>query len=155
VSFGASPLFNPAPTTVGLAHNESTLVRLRVPGSSDEAKLQLEPDRLQARVTIGPKAAQWPADHVTIVVELTDAGGREIPAEADIGAAVTVNLTPVDVKWTRTGRTMRADLPPSTGTGSGPWVVRAEVKDKRGTLIGRDFLEVAARAAQRFSTAMR
>lgn len=154
VSFGASPLFSPAPNSIGLAHNEATLVRLRVPGAKEEARLQLEPDRLSAKVTIGPKAAQWPSDRITIEVELTDAGGHGVPEDAVVAADVTVNLAPVDVKWTRTGRTLRAQLPSSTATGSGPWVVRAEVKDKRGALIGRDFLEVAA-AAQRFSTAMR
>ena len=155
MSFGSSPMFNPAPSTVGLAHNEPTLVRLRVPGTTEEAKLQLAPDLLQARVTIGPRAARWPSDRVTIMVELSDAGGRSIPEDATVDADVTVNLAPVDVKWTRKGHTLRAELPPGTGTGAGPWVVRAEVKDKRGMLIGRDFLEVATRSAQRFSTAMR
>jgi hypothetical protein len=161
MSFGASQEFLTAPSTVGLSHNESTLVRLRVPGSKEEATLRLEPDRMRAKVSIGPKAAQWPSDKITVEVELVDAGGREIPADAQVDAKVTVNLAPVDVKWTRSGRTLKAELP--TGSGSGPWVVRAEVKDHRGTTIGRDFLEVApggksgeaAPATPRFSTAMR
>jgi hypothetical protein len=155
LSFGTSPLFNAAPKAVGLAHNESTLVRLRAQGTTEEVRLQLEPDRLKARVAIGPKTAQWPGDRITLEVELSDPGRRPIPEGAEINTAVTVNLAPVNVQWARTGQTLRAELPPGTGTGSGPWVVRVEVKDKRGALIGRDFLEIAPRQAQHLPTAMR
>lgn len=144
VSYGASSLFQPAPSTLGLAHGAPTLVRLRAPGTSAETVIRLEPTGLRANVAIGPKVARWPLDHVVIDVELYDANGRAVPDDSEVSATITVNLTPVKVKWTRKGRALHAELP--AGTLPGPWVVRAEVRDSRGDLIGRNFLEVASRS---------
>jgi hypothetical protein len=141
VSYGSSSVFQPAPSTLGLAHNGPTLVRLRKAGSKEETVVQLEPKGLRANVTIGPRVARWPLDRVVIDVELYDTNGRPVPDGADISPTITVNLDPVSVKWVRSGRTLHAELSP--GMAPGPWVVRAEVHDRRGELLGRDFLEVA------------
>jgi hypothetical protein len=141
VSYGASSMFLSAPSTLGLAHNAPTIVRLRAPGSKEETVVRLEPAGLRANVKIGPKVARWPLDHVVVDIELYDTNGRPIPEDADVAPTITVNLTPVSVKWVRTGRAMHGELAP--GTTPGPWVVRAEVLNRRGELIGRDFLEVA------------
>jgi hypothetical protein len=141
VSYGNSQDFAAAPATLGLAHGASTRARLRVPGSKDEAILQLEPRGLRANVQIGPRAAHWPLDRVIVQIELYDASGRTIPEDVALTSVVTVNMEPVAVKWERSGHTLRATLPPSMA--AGPWVVRAEVQDQRGELLGRDFLEIA------------
>jgi hypothetical protein len=140
LSYGASPLFVAAPPTLGLAHGEMTTVRLRAPGSTEEAVLHLEPKGLHADVSIGPRSAKWPLDRVAIQIDLVDTSGRVVPVDEPVDATVTVNLQKIAVHWERNGRTLHATLPASTPPG--PWVVRAEVRDTHGQLIGRDFLEV-------------
>jgi hypothetical protein len=151
VSYGGSSMFQSAPSTLGLAHNAPTLVRLRAPGAKDETVIRLEPKGLRANVAIGPRVARWPLDRVVIDVELYDTSGRPVPEDAEVSPTITVNLDPVSVKWVRTGRTLHAELPP--GIAPGPWVVRAEVHDPRGELIGRNFLEVAHSPSQSRGTA--
>jgi hypothetical protein len=141
VSYGGSSMFQPAPSTLGLAHNAATLVRLRAAGAADESVIHLEPTGLRANVAIGPRVARWPFDRVVIDVELYDANGRAVPDDSEVSPSITVNLDPVKVTWERKGRTLHAELP--AGAAPGPWVVRAEVRDPHGDLIGRDFLEVA------------
>ncbi len=130
VSYGSSPLFLGAPSTLGLAHGAPTTVRFRAAGSMEEAVVRLEPQGLRAKVRIGPRAARWPLDHVAIEIELYDTSGRPVPEGAAIDASVTVNLTPAAVKWERSGQTLRATLP--AGLPPGPWVVRAEVRSPSG-----------------------
>lgn len=141
ISYGASSLFMGAPSQLGLAHGEPTTVRLRAAGTTAETVLRLAPRGLHAAVDIGPRTAKWPLDRVTIEVDLYDTTGRPIPDASTIDANVTVNLNKIAVKWERSGHTLRATLSP--GTPPGPWVVRAEVRDHNGDLLGRDFLEVA------------
>ena len=62
-------------------------------------------------------------------------------------AKVFVNVTPVQVDWKREGNLMTGTVP--SGSGAGPWVVRVEVADDTGSVVGRDFLEIApSRLAQ-------
>jgi hypothetical protein len=116
------------------------VARLRIPGSKEEAVLRLEPRGLRANVQIAPHAAHWPLDRVLVRIELYDANGRAVPEDAGVLPSVTVNMEPVSLRWERKGRTLSAALPPSPTPG--PWVVRAEVHDRRGELLGRDFLEI-------------
>jgi hypothetical protein len=141
ISYGSSSLFMGAPSQLGLAHGEPTTVRFRAAGGTAETVLHLAPRGLHAAVDIGPRTAKWPLDHVTIVVDLYDTTGRPIPDESSIDATVTVNMTKVPVKWEHSGHSLRATLSP--GTPPGPWVVRAEIRDRNGDLLGRDFLEVS------------
>jgi hypothetical protein len=141
ISYGSSSLFMGAPSQLGLAHGEPTMVRFRTAGSAEETILHLAPRGLHAAVDIGPHTAKWPLDRVTIQVDLYDTTGRPIPDESSIDANVTVNMTKVPVKWEHSGHSLRATLSP--GTPPGPWVVRAEIRDRNGDLLGRDFLEVA------------
>jgi hypothetical protein len=141
ISYGSSSLFMGAPSQLGLAHGERTTVRFRATGDTTETVLHLAPRGLHAAVDIGPRTAKWPLDHVTIQVDLYDTTGRPLPDESAIDATVTVNMTKVPVKWEQSGHALRATLSP--GTPPGPWVVRAEVRDRHGDLLGRDFLEVA------------
>lgn len=145
VSYGTSRLFAAAPSTLGLAHNQSVVARLRAPGASDETVIRLEPRGLRARVHIDPKAAVWPNDRIDVTIDLYDTGGRAVPENADLKPTVTVNLEPVKLDWQKSGRSLHATVPPSAT--HGPWVVRAEVRDARGELLGRDFVEVAMSGA--------
>ncbi|HVU00855.1 MAG TPA: hypothetical protein VHE30_03855 [Polyangiaceae bacterium] len=153
VSYGSSSVFVSAPATLGLAHGAATLVRLRAAGTTEETALRLEPKGLRATVAIGPKIARWPADRVVVDVDLYDTNGRPVPESTKVLPSVTVNLEKVDVSWTRKGTTLHAMLP--AGASPGPWVVRAEVTDERGELLGRDFLEVAPASAREGATASR
>jgi hypothetical protein len=141
VSYGSSQLFAAAPPALGLAHNAATLARLRAPGTKEEVALRLEPNGLRASIRIGPPEARWPVDQVAIQIDLYDANGRPLADDAAVEPSVTVNSETVAAQWERHGKTLRAVLP--SGVAPGPWVVRAEVRDGRGELIGRDFLEVA------------
>jgi hypothetical protein len=140
VAYGSSQTFSVAPNTLGLAHNEAVVARMRAPGTTDETLIRLVPRGLTAQVQLSPRTAFWPRDTVTITVAFNDASRHPIQ-EGDIRLALTVNLEPVKVDWVRADHTLRATVPASTS--EGPWVIRAEVRDKRGELLGRDFLEVA------------
>jgi hypothetical protein len=153
VGYGTSRIFGAAPSSLGLAQNESVVARLRLPGATDETVIRLEPRGLRARVSIDPRAALWPNDRVSVTVDFYDARGRVVPENAEVKPTVTVNLKPVKLEWQRSGRSLRATLPPPTMPG--PWVVRAEVRDGRGELLGRDFLEVAKKQADRDGVAQR
>jgi hypothetical protein len=58
---------------------------------------------------------------------------------------VTVNSHPVEVGWTRSTQRLEAVIaaPPVY---PGPWILRAEVADQHGILLGRNFLEIASMA---------
>jgi hypothetical protein len=56
---------------------------------------------------------------------------------------VSVNLDPVDARWQHHGNSMSSAIKAPLGV-PGPWVVRVEVVDETGVVIGRDFLEVVS-----------
>jgi hypothetical protein len=141
VSYGRAPQFVPAPNTIGLIRGEPTLVRLRARGSKDELALTLAPRTLHADVQLGPARAHWPQDRVAVSVRLTDSRGRAVKSDVVAKAKVFVNVTPVQVDWKREGNLMTGTVP--SGTGAGPWVVRVEIADDTGSVVGRDFLEIA------------
>jgi hypothetical protein len=141
ISYGKAPNFVPAPSTIGVIRNQPTLVRLRAEGSKDELSLELAPRKLHANVQLGPARARWPRDEVTVSVRLTDGLGRPLADDVGLTPSVFVNVTPVAVKWKRERNLLTARVP--RGTEAGPWVVRVEVADDTGAVVGRDFLEVA------------
>jgi hypothetical protein len=153
VSYGRSPEFVAAPPSLGLARGEETRVRLRARGDTAETELRLAARALRARVELSPRAARWPGDPLTIAVELYDAGGRPVPEGTTVTPTVTVNSIPREVKWELTGRKLKCVLPPASV--EGPWVVRVEVRDAQGELLGRDFLEIAPAAPSRSAIASR
>jgi hypothetical protein len=149
-SYGASVHFVRAPGTVGLSRGDATLVRLREAGSTDEVTIGLEPRTLHADVTISPKSPHWPQDKIDVSVRLFDARGRAVSASTQVKTTVLVNVTPIDVNWTRSGNLLTTQVPPATG--KGPWVVRVEVEDEFGDAAGRDFVEVAGADNERVSS---
>jgi hypothetical protein len=61
---------------------------------------------------------------------------------------VFVNVSQVEPTWTHVGNTYSTKVTPTAGTG--PWVVRVEVKDDFGDAAGRDFIELgSAKTASR------
>lgn len=107
------------------------------------AVLRLEPRRALVTAWTGPKLAEWPDVPIELRIRLQDAKGHALPSDIEPTARVLVGIDPVEVTWTKTGSTWTAELPPRTGPG--PWVVRLEVVDQYGVLIGRDFVEVIRR----------
>ena len=52
-----------------------------------------------------------------------------------------LGIEPIEVSFTRDGNRLVGTVPPTAVPG--PWVLRVEVKDQFGALLGRDFLEIA------------
>jgi hypothetical protein len=148
-SYNASPHFVAAPSTVGLTRGESTLLRLREPGTQEELRVNLEPRTLRADVQITPKHAHWPEDMIEVTVQLFDARGRPVAENTPVKPQVLVNVEPMDVTWLRSDNTMHTFIPAPPSRG--PWVVRVEINDEFGDPAGRDFMEVAGPDAERFS----
>ncbi|MEI9949197.1 MAG: hypothetical protein WDO74_09485 [Pseudomonadota bacterium] len=149
-SYGASQHFVAAPDSVGLTRGESTLLRLREPGSAEEVRVGLEPRTLRADVQITPKHPRWPEDMIEVTVQLFDARGRAVPESTPVKPKVLVDVQPVDVTWLRSDNTMHTFIPAPSSRG--PWVVRVEIADEFGDPAGRDFMEVAGPDSDRVST---
>jgi hypothetical protein len=148
-SYNASLHFVAAPDSVGLSRGESTLLRLREPGTVDEVRVGLEPRSLRADVQITPKHPRWPDDMIEVTVQLFDARGRAVPESTPVKPKVLVDVQAVDVTWMRSENTMHAFIPAPSNRG--PWVVRVEIADEFGDPAGRDFMEVAGPDANRVS----
>ncbi len=131
----------PASEAVTLYRGETTVVSFRVPGSVYPTTARLRPRSLYAQVTIGPSRAVWPKDPVQIVVELKNKGDESVPDWVELKPDVRLGIEPVDVSFTRDGNRLVGNVPPPVG--AGPWVLRVEVKDQFGAMLGRDFLEIA------------
>lgn len=148
-SYNASSHFVSAPDSVGLTRGESTLLRLREPGSTEELRVALEPRTLHADVKITPKHPRWPEDMIEVTVHLFDARGRAVSEAVKVKPQVLVNVQPMAVKWMRSGNTLHTFIPAPAERG--PWVVRVEIADEFGDPAGRDFMEVAAPDSERVS----
>ena len=148
-SYNASQTFVAVPDSVGLTRGESTLLRLREPGTVQEIRVGLEPRSLRADVQITPKHPHWPEDMLEVTVQLFDARGRAVPESTPVKPLVLVDVQPVEVTWMRSENTMHTFIPAPISRG--PWVVRVEIADEFGDPAGRDFIEVAAPSSDRIS----
>jgi len=135
----------PASEAVALYRGEITVVSFRVPGSVFPTSARLRPRSVYAHVAIGPSRAVWPRDPIAIVVELRARGGQTVPEWLELKPEVTLGIEPIEVAFTREGNRLIGTVPPTDKPG--PWVVRVEVKDQFGALLGRDFLEIAKAAS--------
>jgi hypothetical protein len=144
ISYGRAPQFIPAPNSIGLIRGQATLIRLRSAGSTGELQLSLEPRTLHADIQIGPRRARWPNDAISVSVRITDARGR--PVAADVKPRLHVNVTPLKLEWKRSHNVLSTMVPRPAEPG--PWVVRVEVVDDTGAVVGHDFLEVATEQPQ-------
>ncbi|HYP74326.1 MAG TPA: hypothetical protein VER12_00135 [Polyangiaceae bacterium] len=148
-SYNAAQHFVAAPDSVGLSRGESTLLRLREPGSAEEVRVALEPRTLRAEVQITPKHPHWPGDMLEVTVQLFDARGRAVAESTPVKPTVLVDVQPLEVTWLRSGNTMHTFIPAPISRG--PWVVRVEIADEFGDPAGRDFIEVAGPESDRVS----
>lgn len=132
----------PASEAVTLYRGETTVVSFRVPGSVYPTTARLRPRGLFAHLALGPRRAVWPKDAVQIAIELRNREGEEVPQWLELKTDVKIGIEPIDVKFTRDGNRLIGTVPPPERPG--PWVLRVEVKDQFGSLLGRDFLEIAS-----------
>ncbi|HEX2873913.1 MAG TPA: hypothetical protein VHP33_21810 [Polyangiaceae bacterium] len=131
----------PATGAVSLYRGETTTVSFRVPGSLYPTTARLRPRGLYAHVALGPSRAVWPTDSVQIAVELRNKDGEAVPDWIELKTEVRLGIEPIEVTFTRDGNRLIGTVPPTEHPG--PWVLRVEVRDQFGALLGRDFLEIA------------
>lgn len=142
-TYDSAPVYFKATNRVGLHGTQSTTLHLRIPGSTERTSVEIIPRALHTSVEIFPAAARWPRDKVVVRIELPSTADGVPPIE--IVPTVTVNSHPVEVGWTRSTQRLEAVIaaPPVY---PGPWILRAEVADQHGILLGRNFLEIASMA---------
>ncbi len=132
----------PASEAVALYRGETTVVSFRVPGSVYPTTARLRPRGLYAHVELGPRRAVWPKDSVQIAIELRSKEGDSVPKWIELKTDVKLGIEPIEVAFTRDGNRLIGTVPHPERPG--PWVLRVEVKDQFGALLGRDFLEIAS-----------
>ena len=143
MTFGFGEAFIDAPRTLSLFRGRGALVRLMDPQTRGEVRFRLVPHVVRAQIDLGSPRTTWPKDRTQAVVKLVDDRGHALPSSAGYTAEVSINSERRRVRWERAGNTMRAVIDPPRYM-VGPWVLRVEVKNRLGELIGRDFLEIAA-----------
>ncbi|HEU4579295.1 MAG TPA: hypothetical protein VFS67_13615 [Polyangiaceae bacterium] len=146
--------WGPLPDEIVLPSGEPMNLHLRQAGDTRLVSARLLPPRVTTSVFVGPKFARWPGDSLRVEVRIS-AGEPRAPSEGAAPGAPPAWITPrfrvqlgiddLPVTWTQNGDTYVTEIPPQGG--EGPWIVRVEVEDQYGHLLGRDFVEVARRPA--------
>jgi len=142
MTFGFGGSFIEAPRTLSLFKGRGALVRLLDPRTQGEVRFQLVPHVVRARIELGSAHTTWPKDRTLAVVKLVNGKGHPLTSSSGYTAHVSINSEPRSVRWERQGNEMRAVITPPAFM-PGPWVLRVEVKNRQGELVGRNFLEVA------------
>jgi hypothetical protein len=140
MSVNDSGFYGSAAPSVGLYRGEPTTVVLRRPSDNQSARLVLQPRAVEADIVLGPTTAVWPKDVIDIDVRVHGPKGAALDA-IEPRAHVTLGVDELQVAWTRRGHRMHARVRPRNG--AGPWVLRVEVTDQHGILLGRNFVEIA------------
>ena len=143
VSYGTAQHFIAAPRALELGRPEPRLVRLRLAGSEASRNLFLVPREVRAKVEFGPRVPSWPKDPLEIRVRVEEAKGTPAADLVEARPKVMIGIDPVDVAFEKQGEWLIGTLLPRTG--KGPWVVRVEVEDSNGSVLGRNFVEIAGR----------
>lgn len=131
----------------GLEGNNRAVILIHPPNGGESSSLTLVQRLPLVSAWVGPKFATWPDDALALQVSFVDGNGRPTPREIEPTVRVYVGLEPIDVSWEKSESLWLARLPAVQGTG--PWVVRLEVVDQYGVVIGRDFAEIARTRNQR------
>lgn len=142
MTFGFGGSFIEAPRTLSLFKGRGGLVRLLDPRTQGEVRFQLVPHVVRARIALGSAHTTWPKDRTLAVVKLVNGKGHPLQSSKGYTAHVSINSEPRSVRWERQGNEMRALITPPRFM-PGPWVLRVEVTNREGELVGRNFLEVA------------
>lgn len=142
-SYDRASIYFKAASQASLRGTQATTLHLRIPGSLGRASLELLPRDLHTQVEISPALARWPRDKVIVRIQLPP-----LLTEArtvKLVPSVTVNNQLVPLEWVTTGQQMETVIP-APPSYPGPWVLRAEVADQHGIVLGRNFLEIASTA---------
>jgi hypothetical protein len=142
-TYDRATVYFKASNRASLRGTQATTLHLRMPGSSERASLELVPRALHTQIDISPTLARWPRDKVVVRVQLPRALW-EAP-EVKLVPAVTVNNQAVELEWVRTEQSLESVIPAPPNY-PGPWVLRVEVADQHGFVLGRNFLEIASTA---------
>lgn len=142
MTFGFGGSFIEAPRTLSLFRGKGALVRLLDPRTRGEVRFQLVPHVVRAEIELGSPRTTWPKDRTLVVVKLVNATGHPLKSSGGYTAEVSINSERRRVRWERSGNIMRAVIAPPRYM-VGPWVLRVEVKNRLGELVGRNFLEIA------------
>lgn len=127
----------PAGTPVGLLDGKRTVVALVRPRALQFALARLEPRTAYASVRATPKNAVWPFDPISIEIELK---GEQGQSSIELQPSVQIGIEPVEVDWIRDGTALRGTVAPQTCPDF--CVLRVEVRDQHGLLLGRDLVEI-------------
>jgi hypothetical protein len=142
-TYDQAPVYFKAANRAGLRGKQSTTLYLRLPGATERAAIELLPRALHTQVDISPALARWPRDKVVIRIQVPKLAS-ETPS-IELVPSVTVNNQVVELQWVRTEQTLETVIPAPPNY-PGPWVLRAEVADQHGIVLGHNFLEIASTA---------
>ncbi|MEY2933103.1 MAG: hypothetical protein RL033_3852 [Pseudomonadota bacterium] len=137
--------WQPLPAEIVLPSGEPMNLHLRQAGDTRLISTRVVPQQVKTSVTVGPKFARWPGESVRVEVAIEGLSPGNMPAWIEPRFRVLLGIDPLEVTWRREGNLYVAEVPPQSG--EGPWIVRAEVEDQYGHLLGRDFVEIAPRPA--------
>jgi len=133
------------PQEISLLSGEPLTLHLRQAGDTRMLTLRVLPQQLATTVSVGPKRARWPGDNVKLEVKVAGATAGSPATPLAPRLRVLLGIDEFPVTWTRRGDTYTAEIPPQQG--AGPWIVRVEVEDQYGHMLGRDFVEISGPAA--------
>lgn len=131
----------------GLEGLDRATILIHPPGGGDTSILTLVRREPLVSTWVGPKLATWPDDPIQLHVSFFDGRGQPTPIHVEPTIRVFVGVEPVAVEWNKQGSFWQSRL--AKIQGPGPWVVRLEVTDQYGAIIGRDFAEIAPTRARR------
>ncbi len=137
----------PLPREIVLPSAEPMNLHLRQAGDTRLVSARVLPQQVKTTVTVGPKLARWPGDTVRVEVNIDGPSPGSMPGWLEPRFRVLLGIDELEVTWTREGNRFSTEVAPHSG--EGPWIVRAEVEDQYGHLLGRDFVEIARRPAPR------
>lgn len=143
-TYDSAPIYFKAVSRVGLRGTQATTLHLRLPGAKERSSLELVPRALHTQVDIIPALARWPRDKVTVRIKLPRLL-TEGTAAIEVVPSITVNNQTVHLEWVQTDQGLETVIR-SPPVYPGPWVLRAEVTDQHGIVLGRNFLEIASTA---------
>jgi hypothetical protein len=138
--------WQPMPAEIVLPSGEPMTLHLRQVGDTRMLSARILPQKLETRVSVGPKLARWPGDSVRVEVQIEGPTAGSPPSWIEPRFRVLLGIDEFPVTWTQHGATYTTEIPPQSG--EGPWIVRVEVEDQYGHLLGRDFVEIAARPSE-------
>jgi len=120
-------------------------LHLRQVGDTRMVSARVLPPAIATSVFVGPKFAHWPGDRLRVEVKIEGSSPGAPPAWITPRFRVQLGIDDLPVTWSQIGDTYVTEIPPQGG--EGPWIVRVEVEDQYGHLLGRDFVEIAQRPA--------